>query len=125
MKKRIYKLRIISEMTGIGEESIIHYEEEGLISPRIENEERFYSQDDLERIRMIRRLTDDLGVNLAGVDIILNMREQILSMQREFEQIMADMKYEMMKGLKEYESRIRRHLIESKTGKVIKIEPED
>ena len=62
------------------------YEREGLLKPsRSEGNTRLYTDPDLERLEVILSLTRDLGVNLAGVEIILNMREKMDAMQREFE----------------------------------------
>src|SRR5205814_4417374 len=62
------------------------YEREGLLKPsRSEGNTRLYTDTDLERLELILSLTRDLGVNLAGVEIILNMREKMDAMQREFE----------------------------------------
>ena len=62
------------------------YEREGLLKPsRSEGNTRLYTDTDLERLEVILSLTRDLGVNLAGVEIILNMREKMDAMQREFE----------------------------------------
>jgi MerR family transcriptional regulator, heat shock protein HspR len=62
------------------------YEREGLLMPsRSDGNTRVYSDEDLERLEVVLSLTRDLGVNLAGVEIIINMREKMDSMQREFE----------------------------------------
>src|SRR5256714_14831733 len=62
------------------------YEREGLLKPsRSDGNSRLYSDGDLERLEIILALTRDLGLNLAGVEIILNMREKMDAMQREFE----------------------------------------
>jgi MerR family transcriptional regulator/heat shock protein HspR len=62
------------------------YEREGLLKPsRSEGNTRLYTDPDLERLELILSLTRDLGVNLAGVEIILNMREKMDAMQQEFE----------------------------------------
>ncbi len=61
------------------------YEREGLLKPsRSDGNVRLYSDDDLERLELILNLTRDLGVNLAGVEIIMNMREKMDQMQQEF-----------------------------------------
>jgi MerR family transcriptional regulator/heat shock protein HspR len=60
------------------------YEREGLLSPaRTKQKSRLYSEDDLERVRQIRRLTQDLGVNIAGVAVILDLLSQIRELQEE------------------------------------------
>lgn len=69
------------------------YEREGLLKPsRSEGNTRLYEDADLERLEIILSLTRDLGVNLAGVEIILNMREKMDQMQREFEHFLGYLK---------------------------------
>lgn len=83
-KKPLYMISVVSEMFDIHPQTLRTYEREGLIRPaRTEGNTRLYSQDDLERIELILRLTNELGVNLAGVEVILNMREQMEQMRRE------------------------------------------
>jgi MerR family transcriptional regulator/heat shock protein HspR len=83
-KKALYMISVVSEMFNIHPQTLRTYEREGLIRPsRTEGNTRLYSQDDLERIELILRLTNELGVNLAGVEVILNMREQMEQMRRE------------------------------------------
>lgn len=125
MKKKPYTLTDIARMAEIDEQTILHYEEEGFIAPATEKDQKFYTDDDLEEVKMIRRLTEELGVNLAGVEVILNMRQQILDMQLEFEKMLAQMKKQFLKEFKGYESRLGRRLIESKSGKIVKVEIDD
>ncbi len=69
------------------------YEREGLLKPsRSDGNTRFYEDSDIERLEVIISLTRELGVNLAGVEIILNMREKMDAMQREFEQFFEYLK---------------------------------
>ncbi|MDH4027427.1 MAG: MerR family transcriptional regulator, partial [Nitrospirota bacterium] len=81
------------------------YEREGLLSPKRVGGSRLYSREDVERIRMIVNLTKDLGVNRAGVDIILRMRRRFEALQREMEEMMgylqSDIREKFMKRLKE------------------------
>ena len=75
-------------MLNIHPQTLRLYEREGLIKPsRTEGNTRLYSQEDVERLRTILTLTRELGVNLAGVEIILRMREQIEELQREVEKL--------------------------------------
>ena len=83
-KKPLYMISVVSEMFDIHPQTLRTYEREGLIKPaRSQGNTRLYSQDDLDRIELILRLTNELGVNLAGVEVILNMREQMEQMRRE------------------------------------------
>ena len=91
MKKRVkpYTISAVAEMYEIHPQTLRLYEREGLLKPsRSDGNTRLYSDSDLERLESILSLTRDLGVNLAGVEIILNMREKMDAMQREFERFL-------------------------------------
>lgn len=88
MKKRVktYTISAVAELYDIHPQTLRLYEREGLLKPsRSIGNTRLYEDSDLERLEIILSLTRDLGVNLAGVEIILNMREKMDAMQREFE----------------------------------------
>jgi len=88
MKKRIktYTISAVAELYDIHPQTLRLYEREGLLAPsRSVGNTRLYEDRDLERLEVILSLTRDLGVNLAGVEIILNMREKMDAMQKEFE----------------------------------------
>ena len=85
-KPRTYTISAVADQYGIHPQTLRLYEREGLLKPsRSEGNTRLYTDADLERLELILSLTRDLGVNLAGVEIILNMREKMDAMQREFE----------------------------------------
>jgi MerR family transcriptional regulator/heat shock protein HspR len=82
--KDLYTIKTAADMCGLHEQSIRSYERRGLIAlQRSQGNIRLFSHDDIEQIRFIKRLTDELGVNLAGVEVILHMREQLLKAQDE------------------------------------------
>src|SRR4030081_3948690 len=88
MKRRAktYTISAVAEQFELHPQTLRLYEREGLLKPsRSEGNTRLYTDTDLERLEIIVSLTRDLGVNLAGVEIILNMREKMDAMQREFE----------------------------------------
>ncbi len=88
MKKKIktYTISAVAEMFEVHPQTLRLYEREGLLKPsRSEGNTRLYTDDDIERLEVILSLTRELGVNLAGVEIILNMREKMNVMQHEFE----------------------------------------
>ena len=92
MKKRgsTYTISAVATQYEIHPQTLRLYEREGLLKPsRSEGNTRLYTDADLERLELILSLTRDLGVNLAGVEIILNMREKMDAMQREFERFFA------------------------------------
>jgi MerR family transcriptional regulator/heat shock protein HspR len=88
MKRKVktYTISAVAELYELHPQTLRLYEREGLIKPsRSEGNTRFYTDEDLARLEVVLSLTRDLGVNLAGVEIILNMREKMDAMQREFE----------------------------------------
>ena len=88
MRKRAktYTISAVAEEFDVHPQTLRLYEREGLLKPsRSEGNTRLYTDADLERLELILSLTRDLGVNLAGVEIILNMREKMDAMQHEFE----------------------------------------
>jgi MerR family transcriptional regulator, heat shock protein HspR len=95
MKKRTktYTISAVAELYDIHPQTLRLYEREGLLTPsRSVGNTRLYEDSDLERLEIILSLTRELGVNLAGVEIILNMREKMAQMQREFEQFFEYLK---------------------------------
>ena len=85
-KTKTYTISAIAELYDVHPQTLRLYEREGLLKPsRSQGNTRLYTDTDLERLEVILSLTRDLGVNLAGVEIILNMREKMDTMQREFE----------------------------------------
>src|SRR5436305_3998488 len=99
-KQGAYMISAVAEMYGIHPQTLRLYEREGLLKPsRTEGNTRLYSDEDLERLETILSLTRDLGVNLAGVEIILNMRTRIEQMQGEVNEFMQYVKREMIKGI--------------------------
>jgi MerR family transcriptional regulator/heat shock protein HspR len=85
-KAKKYTISVVADEYGVHPQTLRMYEREGLITPsRSAKGTRYYTEEDVERLELILNLTRDLGVNLAGVEIILNMREKMNRMQREFE----------------------------------------
>ncbi len=83
-RRRRYSISIVADMFDVHPQTLRTYEREGLIRPaRTDGNTRVYSQDDVERIELILRLTKELGVNLAGVEVVLNMRDRMEEMQRQ------------------------------------------
>jgi MerR family transcriptional regulator/heat shock protein HspR len=87
-----YTISVAAELVNVHQQTLRHYERVGLIEPqRGKGEIRYFSAKDIERVQQIRRLINELGVNLAGVEVILNMREQMERMQQEAEETIARM----------------------------------
>lgn len=88
MKQRYYTIKSAAALCGMHEQSLRLYERRGLIRPqRTPGNIRRYTESDIEQIRFIKRLIDDLGVNLAGVEVILHLRQQLIEAQRELEEL--------------------------------------
>src|SRR5579859_6351392 len=88
-----FVISIAARMVPLHAQTLRHYERVGLVKPaRSKGQIRLYSERDIERVRRIQKLIEDLGVNLAGVEVILNMQEHMEQMQREHEQHLATMK---------------------------------
>ncbi len=87
----------VAEQYGIHPQTLRLYEREGLLKPsRSEGNTRLYTDEDLERLEVILHLTRDLGVNLAGVEIILNMREKMGEMQIQIQEFVATLNRELV-----------------------------
>jgi len=84
---RLFMISVVSEMLGIHPQTLRIYEREGFIKPkRSGGNTRLYSEENVEKLEMILRLTRELGVNLAGVEVILSMREKMEQLQIEMEE---------------------------------------
>ena len=112
--KAYYMISAVAQKYNIHPQTLRLYEREGLLKPsRTEGNTRLYSEEDLEQLETILSLTRDLGVNLAGVEIILNMRRKIEQMQHEVNEFMAYVKTELAKGLGDWEQRLSTALVKS------------
>lgn len=85
-----YMISAVAEMFEIHPQTLRLYEREGLVTPsRSDGNTRLYTDEDIERLEVILKLTRDLGVNLAGVEIILNMRTKMEAMQSQMEEVIS------------------------------------
>jgi MerR family transcriptional regulator, heat shock protein HspR len=109
---RRYTISVAAELVNVHQQTLRHYERLGLVEPlRGKGEIRYYSPHDIERILQIRRLVEELGVNLAGVEVILNMRDQMERMRREHGETI-----ERMQAEHEIERRRLREIIKRLQG---------
>ena len=84
----VYLISVVAKILSIHPQTLRQYEREGLIEPgRTDGKMRLYSQRDIDKIKTILRLTRDLGVNLAGVDIILRLKDKLDEQDREIEEL--------------------------------------
>ena len=94
--KAAYMISAVAEQYAIHPQTLRLYEREGLLKPsRSEGNTRLYTDDDLERLEVILHLTRELGVNLAGVEIILNMRAKMGEMQLQIQEFIATLNREL------------------------------
>ena len=78
-----YGMSIVAARSGLGRTTLLRYEEWGVVNPARSGRDRLYSDADLDRLLRAQRLMDDLGVNIAGAAAVLQLREQIIALQRE------------------------------------------
>ncbi len=89
----VYLISVVANMLKIHPQTLRQYERDGLIEPaRTQGRMRLYSQRDIDRMKMILRLTRDLGINLAGVDVILRLKEQMEKMEQEIEYLKEELR---------------------------------
>src|SRR5512136_1417107 len=110
--KAAFMISAVAEQYEVHPQTLRLYEREGLLKPsRSEGNTRLYTNDDLERLEVILQLTRELGVNLAGVEIILNMREKMAAMQDQIEQFVESLNQEMSARLRQQTHRAETSLI--------------
>ena len=96
-----YMISSVADQYQIHPQTLRLYEREGLLRPsRSDGNTRLYTDEDLERLEVILKLTRELGVNLAGVEIILNMREKMEAMQRQFDEFVRTLNVELASQMK-------------------------
>ncbi|HEY3379982.1 MAG TPA: chaperone modulator CbpM [Armatimonadota bacterium] len=88
----LYVISVVSKMLEIHPQTLRLYERQGLIRPQRRGHIRMFSTADIERLRQILRLKDDLGVNIAGIEVILNLLDRIDELQQEMDRIRAQAK---------------------------------
>ena len=121
--KGYYMISAVAEKYNIHPQTLRLYEREGLLKPsRTDGNTRTYTDEDLEQLETILTLTRDLGVNLAGVEIILNMRRKIELMQSEVNEFMDFVKKEMARGLDDWEQRLSTALVKSSPTDLVRHE---
>ena len=120
--KAFYMISVVAQRYNIHPQTLRLYEREGLLKPsRTDGNTRLYSDEDLERLETILSLTRDLGVNLAGVEIILNMRKKMERMQGEVNEFMEYVKHELARGLGDWEQRLQTALVKSTPTDLVRV----
>ena len=110
---RYYMISVVSKAYGIHPQTLRLYEREGLLKPsRTDGNTRLYSEEDLRQLEVILNLTRDLGVNLAGVEIVLNMRRKMEQMQEEVGEFVAWVRQELARAAPEgWQERLQQALV--------------
>ena len=119
--KAYYMISAVASKYDIHPQTLRLYEREGLLTPsRTEGNTRLYSEEDLEQLETILSLTRELGVNLAGVEVILNMRKKMERMQAEVNEFMEYVKKELARGLDDWEQRLSTAMVKSSPTDLVK-----
>jgi MerR family transcriptional regulator/heat shock protein HspR len=119
-----YMISAVAQKYSIHPQTLRLYEREGLLKPsRTDGNTRLYSDEDLQRLETILSLTRDLGVNLAGVEIVLNMRQKMEDMQHEVNEFMIYVKGELARGLGDWEQRLNTALGRTTPADIVRQAP--
>jgi len=119
--KAAYMISAVAETYGIHPQTLRLYEREGLLKPsRSEGNTRLYTPEDIERLELILSLTRDLGVNLAGVEVVLNMRRRMEDMQREMQTFIGYIEREIANRSPELDAKIQNALVKVTPPHVVK-----
>ena len=98
-----YMISVAAELVGMHPQTLRIYEQKGLVRPkRTAGNTRLYSETDLERLRLIQRLTTDLGLNLAGVEIVLRLEDELKRAQNRIERLQRQLREEVESVHKQY-----------------------
>ena len=98
-----YMISVAAELVGMHPQTLRMYEQKGLVRPqRTAGNTRLYSEADLERLRLIQRLTGELGLNLAGVEAVLGLEEQLQRMQARMERLEREMRAAIQQVHRQY-----------------------
>ncbi|UCE21419.1 MAG: MerR family transcriptional regulator [Candidatus Aminicenantes bacterium] len=123
--KNYYHISSVSKMFNIHPQTLRLYEREGLLRPsRSEGNTRCYTDEDLRRLELILNLTRELGVNLAGVEVVINMREKIEQIEEEVNMFLEYIRKEFFEGREEEFELRTKSLVRVRPAKIIRIERE-
>ena len=123
---RFYMISVVSKAYGIHPQTLRLYEREGLLKPsRTDGNTRLYSEEDLRQLEVILNLTRDLGVNLAGVEIVLNMRHKMEQMQQEVGEFVTWVRQELARDAQEgWQERLQQALVRLPPTPLARASPE-
>ena len=119
---RYYHISSVSKMYSLHPQTLRLYEREGLLKPsRSEGNTRMYSAEDLKRLETILNLIRELGVNLAGVEVILNMRSRMVEIESEVNQFLDFVRGEFFQGKEEEFEARRKALVRVHPSRIVKV----
>lgn len=119
-KRGSYMISAVAELYDIHPQTLRLYEREGLLQPkRSDGNTRLYSERDLQRLELILTLTRELGVNLAGVEVILNMRRRMEGLQREVAALMTYVRDELLKDEDDLRQKFQQALVRVESGSLV------
>lgn len=99
----IYMISVAAELVGMHPQTLRMYEAKGLVRPqRTAGGTRLYSEADIERLRIVQRLTSELGLNLAGVELVLRLEDELRRAQRQIERLQQRLRHEVQNVHKQY-----------------------
>jgi MerR family transcriptional regulator/heat shock protein HspR len=99
----IYMISVAAELVGVHPQTLRLYENKGLVRPqRTPGGTRLYSESDVERVRIIQRLTTELGLNLAGVELVLRLEDELRKAQAQIERLQRQLRDDIARVHKEY-----------------------
>ena len=102
-----YMISVAADLVGMHPQTLRIYESKGLVTPqRTAGNTRLYSEADLERLRLIQQLTTELGLNLAGVEHVIRLEEQIRRMQRTMERLEREMREQIADVRRQYSAEL-------------------
>jgi len=117
----LFMISVVAEMLNVHPQTLRLYEREGLISPsRSDGKRRLYSESDVEQLRFILHLTRDLGVNLAGAGMIVDMRRSLREMQRSIEELTGFIQTFLAEEFDLWKGKRRESLVRVGSSKVVR-----
>lgn len=98
MPRRYLRITEVSKICGVDVKFVARLEREKVIYPIVRRSRKLYPPDQVDRVRVARLLIEEMGVNLAGAEVALHMREQMIAMQRQFNEVLRLLRRELKKS---------------------------
>ena len=115
--REFFSIGIVSQMLDVHPQTLRHYERRGLVVPtRTDGNTRLYSREDVTKLRMILRLANELGVNLAGIEVVLNMREKIEQLESVRNELIRAIFESLCEEFQDSDSEVKNALIKVQSG---------